>query len=98
MSDACLQENGIFDYFEQVFCCTEEFGHTKGEPVLFEKLAAAIGCQPADILYFDDGITAIRTARTVGLRTCGVLSPLAVESEGLEQAADTCIRSFEELL
>lgn len=97
VSDACLRANGIYDYFEQVWC-TEDFGLTKGEPALFETLAATIGCQPADILYFDDGVTAIRTARAAGVRTCGVCPPLAVESEGMAEAADTCIVSFEELL
>ncbi len=97
ITDACLQKNGVYDLFEQVWC-TDDFGHAKDETVLFELVAAAIGCQPADILYFDDSITAIRTARAAGLRTCGVCSPLAVENEGMEQVADSCIRSFEELL
>ena len=97
VSDACLRANGIFDYFEQVWC-TEDFGLTKGDTALFEKMAAAIGCAPADVLYFDDGVTAVRTARKAGVRTCGVLTPLAVENEGMEQVADTCIVSFKELL
>ncbi|MBQ9859958.1 MAG: HAD family hydrolase [Clostridia bacterium] len=97
VSDACLRANGIFDFFEQVWC-TEDFGYTKGDTALFLKMAEAIGCEPKDVLYFDDGVTAIRTARGAGMRTCGVLTPLAVESEGLTEAADTCIVSFKELL
>ena len=97
VSDACLRANGIYDYFEQVWC-TDDFGCTKGDTALFLKIAEAIGCELREVLYFDDGVTAIRTAREAGMRTCGVLSPLAVENEGMEQAADSCIVSFEELV
>jgi len=97
LTDACLQANGIYDLFEQVWC-TEDFGHTKSETALFDKVAAAIGCPPAEILFYDDGVTPIRTARQAGWQTCGVLSPYAVRDDALTGLAHTCIHSFEELL
>lgn len=96
LTDPCLKANGIYDLFEQVWC-TEEFGHSKGEETLFAKVTAAIGCAPEEVLYYDDSVTAIGTARTYGWRTCGVLSPYARESRGMETAAHTCIHSFEEM-
>lgn len=97
ITDICLRVNGIYDLFEQVWC-TEDFNSRKGEPVLYERVTAALGCRPEDILFYDDGVTAIRTARSAGWQTCGFLAPHAVENEGMEQVAHICIHSFEELI
>ncbi|MBQ1203921.1 MAG: HAD family hydrolase [Clostridia bacterium] len=97
LSDGCLRSNAVYTLFEQVWC-TEDFGHNKGEEALFHKVTAAIGCAPEQVLYYDDGVTAIRTARAAGWQTCGVLSAYAAESDRMEQAAHSCIHSFEEIL
>ena len=96
VTDACLRAKGLYDRFEKIWC-TEDFGLNKGEPVLFSRVAEAIGCPPEEIFYMDDSTTAIRTAREVGLYTCGFIPPQAVDNAGMEQVAHRCIRSFEEL-
>lgn len=96
LSDPCLEANGIYHLFDQVWC-TEEFGHSKNEEALFCKVTAAIGCAPEEVLYYDDSVTAIRTARAFGWRTCGVMSPHARGQQGMEQLAHTVIHSFEEM-
>lgn len=97
ITDACLRVNRVYDLFEQVWC-TDDFGHNKSEPALFRQVAEAIGCPPEEILFYDDGVTAIRTARSAGWQTCGFLAPYAVENGGMAEAAHTCIHSFEEYL
>ncbi len=96
LSDPCLKANRVYHLFEQVWC-TEEFGHGKNEEALFCKVTAAIGCAPEAVLYYDDSVTAIRTARAFGWQTCGVMSPHARETAGMEQVAHTVIHSFEEM-
>ncbi len=96
VADACLKANGLFDFFEQVWC-VDDFGYTKRQEKLFETVTEAIGCQPADVVFYDDGVAAIRTARAFGWHTVGVLSPHAVESAGMAEAAHECIVDFREL-
>jgi len=71
LTDVCLRQNGIWPCFEQVWS-VDDFGLTKSNPAIFREAARTIGCDPADICFFDDNINALKTAKLAGLRVYGV--------------------------
>ncbi len=62
----------VEDFFDKIFLSCE-LGVEKPEPEIFEKVVAGIGCQPADILFFDDSEVNCEAARKCGLQA--VLAP-----------------------
>lgn len=70
-TDVCLQRNGVFDLFEHVWS-TEDFGMTKAQPEIFLAAAARLGCQPEEVLFFDDNYNALCTAKQANMTVIGV--------------------------
>lgn len=95
--DLCMQRLGLAELFEEMWS-TDDFGFTKTQPALYRAIVQKLGCAPEEICFYDDGVAAIRTARSAGWHTCGVCPQNAIENEGMETAAHMCIVSFEELL
>ena len=97
-TDVCLQSNGVFDLFEQVWC-TDDFGLTKDDPEIYRQAADRLGCDVSVIRFFDDNYLALKTAKDAGLEVYGVYD---ASSEGDKDAicsmADRYIESFRELL
>ncbi|MDO9457554.1 HAD family hydrolase [Nocardioides sp.] len=56
-----------FDELFDVSCYSWELGAIKTEPAYFEQAAALIGADPAEILFVDDRLDNVETARSVGL-------------------------------
>ena len=98
MTDTCLKRNGVFALFEQVWS-VDDYGITKTEVALFNALAERIGCRPEEIHYFDDNLTAIRTANQAGLITYGVFDrhPEVLRKE-LQEISQHFVATFEELI
>ena len=98
VTDVCLQKNGIYDMFEKVWT-VDDFGLTKSDVQLFYKVAETIGCQPEEIIFYDDNLTAIKNAGKAGYQTFGVDDRHNEEDQNLmKQAADRYIHSYRELL
>ena len=62
----------VEDFFDKIFLSCE-LGVEKPEPAIFEKVVEGIGCDPADILFFDDSEVNCEAARKCGLQA--VLAP-----------------------
>ena len=71
MVDPCLTRLGIFDWFEHVWTC-EDFGKVKSDPTIYLDAAARLDAVPADAVFFDDNIGAVKTAASTGMCTVGV--------------------------
>ena len=71
VTDVCLQHNGIYDLFEEVWS-VEDFGLTKSETPLFDEVARRIGCENGQIHYFDDSLIALTNAKKAGYITYAV--------------------------
>lgn len=97
MVDPCLLRLGLFDLFDNVWS-TDDFGRSKSDPEIYREAARRIGVDVSDVVFFDDNLTAIRTARQAGLYAVGVYD---ASSEKLEKqircAADRYVRSMTEL-
>lgn len=96
--DPCLARNGILDLFEQVWSC-DDFFTTKADPMIYHKAADALGCRVNEIIFCDDNINAIRSAKNAGCQTVAVFDESSREDEALMRAvADRYIYTFKELL
>ena len=96
--DACLKRLGIFDIFYNVRSC-DDFGTTKTDPVIYIKAAEKIGENVEDIIFFDDNLFADLTAKSVGMKVCGVYDDSSKEYiDDMKKQTDYYINDFSELL
>ncbi len=96
--DVCLKRNGVFDLFDGVWSI-EDFGTlTKNNTEIYFEAAKRIGCKNSDIIFYDDNIVAVTTAKRAGLEVIGVFDK-ASESDmsAISAVADKFIMSFSEL-
>jgi len=98
IADVCLQKNGVYELFEEVWT-TDDYGLSKTGTELFFTVAAQIGCEMTDVYYFDDNPIAVMNAQKAGYRVYGVLDvQQETEVEMLKQNCDVFVESFEQLL
>ena len=96
--DACLERLGIFDIFNNVWSC-DDFGTTKADPEIYLMAAERMGCKPKDVLFLDDNLNADLTAKSAGMKVCGVYDPSSEEyAEEMKAVCDMYIYDFKELL
>ena len=69
--NAALERNGIDEYFDAIFTCSE-LETTKHEPKIFLACAEFLGLAPNNIAVFEDSLFAIETAKAAGFITFGV--------------------------
>lgn len=95
--DVCLTRLGLYGLFDNVWSC-DDFGTTKSDPDIYRQAAARIGRPISEILFLDDNTNAIKTARTAGMRTCGVYDPSSEEYRAeLSAIADHYLEDFSAL-
>lgn len=98
ITDPCLENNGIADWFERVWT-VEDYGMGKSDPRLFERVVADIGLPAEEILYYDDNPVAVMNAAASGMQVCGVLCPhTPMNAEEMVQVTERHIRSFADVL
>ena len=97
MVDPCLRRLGIFDWFDNVWS-TDDFGMVKSDTAIYRAVAERIGVDVSDAVFFDDNLTAIRTARAAGMHAVGVYDASSdALAEQIRGAADRYVYSLEEL-
>ena len=69
--DPCLKRLGIFDIFTNVWSC-EDFGTTKADPDIYVAAAERMGVAVGDVLFVDDNLGADKTAKSAGMKVCGI--------------------------
>lgn len=95
--DPCLKRLGIFDLFDNVWSC-EDFGTTKADPEIYRMAAEKIGAPIDEILFLDDNLNADTTAKSAGMKVCGVFDESSREyTEQIRAATDYYINDFSEL-
>ena len=96
--DACLKRLGIFDIFDNVWSC-DDFETTKANPEIYKMAAEKIGQAVGDILFVDDNINADKTAKSAGMKVCGIYDDSSKDCiEEIKAAADYYVFDFSELL
>lgn len=88
MVDVCLERNGVFDLFDNVWTC-EDFNMTKSEPQIYIEAVGRVGSKICDTAFFDDNINAVKAAKAAGLFTVGVYDESGKDfSEQMKQNCD----------
>lgn len=98
ITDPCLRNNGVFDWFEQVWT-VEDYGMGKSNPELFLRVVGDIGLPAEEILYYDDNPVAVANAVASGMQVCGVLCPHTPQNAvRIPEVAEKYIASFKEIM
>ena len=69
--DPCLKRLGIYGLFTNVWSC-EDFGTTKADPDIYVAAAERMGVAVGDVLFVDDNLGADKTAKSAGMKVCGI--------------------------
>ena len=97
MLDPCLKRLGLFDLFDNVWSC-DDFSTTKANPEIYKMAAEKIGKPISEILFLDDNYNADKTAKSTGMKVCGVYDDSSKEyTEDIKAIADYYIYDFSEL-
>ncbi|MBE6632757.1 MAG: HAD family phosphatase [Ruminococcaceae bacterium] len=95
--DPCLRRLGIWDLFDNIWS-SDDFRLSKSNPQIYLEAVKLMGTVAAETAFFDDNLTAIRTAKEAGLYTVGVYDVTAIDFRcELEATADRYITSFSEI-
>ena len=96
--EACLKNNGIYDYFDSI-TTTDEVSNGKDCPDVYLLAADKLGINPKDCLVFEDILPAVQGAKAANMKVIAVKDDECLDSkEDLLKYADKYIHSFEELL
>ena len=96
--EACLNRLGLAGYFECMLSA-ETVGKGKTEPDIFLAAADAFGAEPADVVVFDDALTAGRTAQKAGFRVAAVYDEGGhAEWETFRREADYAVTDWDHAL
>lgn len=95
--DACLKRLGIYDLFDHVWSC-DDFATTKADPEIYKMAAQKIGEPVENILFLDDNLNAVQTAKAAGMPVCGVYDESSRDYiEEIKAATDYYIYDFSKL-
>lgn len=96
--DPCLIRLGIWDLFTNVWSC-EDFNTTKSDPKIYALAAERIGVPKESVIFIDDNINAVKTAKRAGMISYAVFDESSADMiDELRAASDRYIYSFKELL
>ena len=96
--DPCLKRLGLWELFDNVWSC-DDFYTTKSNPRIYCQVAEKLGVSVEQVLFLDDNLGAVQTAKMAGMRTCGVYDADSRDQEQeLRKTADHYVRDFSQLL
>ena len=71
MLDPCLKRLELWELFDHVWSC-DDFGTTKADPDIYVRAAERLGCAPRDVIFVDDNVGAVKTAKRAGMKAVGI--------------------------
>lgn len=71
MLDPCLKRLGIWELFDHVWSC-DDFHTTKSDPNIYRLAAQQMGTNVENVIFVDDNVNAVRTARQGGMISYGI--------------------------
>ena len=98
LSEVCLKNNGIFDYFD-TGAYLHETMTDKSDPDVYYLACERLGLSPDECIVFEDLLAGIKGAVKGGFAVCGVYDKFSEKDEcEILKNADYYIKSFAELL
>ena len=96
--DACLKRLDMWDLFDNIWSC-DDFGTTKADTQIYLKAAERMSTAVDNVLFLDDNYNADLTAKTAGMKVCGVYDASSEDYiEEIKSISDYYIFDFKELL
>ena len=96
--DPCLKRLGIWDLFDNVWSC-DDFATTKANPQIYKMAAEKIGRDVSEIIFVDDNINAVKTAKAAGMISYGIFDPSSSDFvEEMKNESDRYITLLSELI
>ncbi len=93
-TDVCLQNNGVYDWFDNVFS-SEDFSLMKSDVRIYAEVEKRLG---SPFIMVDDSATVVKTAKRAGMRTVGVYEPFFEDEwADMQRTADKTIVDFSTL-
>ncbi|MFI3205914.1 MAG: HAD family phosphatase [Clostridia bacterium] len=87
---------GIAEYFSAV-CSVDDVGKGKGEPDLYIHTSKILGADTSECIVFEDVLSAIKVAKSIGMAVCGVCDKQSKNQEEIRQISDYYIKSWKEM-
>ena len=95
--DPCLKRLGLWEFFDRVWSC-DDFGTTKADPEIYKMAAERMGVDVGEVIFVDDNINAVKTAKAAGMVSVGIFDKSSEEYvEEFKAAADRYVFDFGEL-
>ena len=95
--DACLKRLNIYDLFDNVWSC-DDFNTTKANPEIYVSAAKKLNKQVDEVWFLDDNLGADTTAKTAGMKVCGVYDATSSDcANEIKAISDYYIYDFSEL-
>ena len=89
-----LRNHGIDDLFDAV-ALSEEVGYGKIRPDVFLLATKRLGVNPKDCIMYEDNLTAIKTAKSIGMTVCAVYDEFSEKNwEEIKRISDYIIYDF----
>lgn len=96
--DPCLKRLEIWDLFTNVWSC-DDFKTTKSNPEIYKAAAELIGESVENVIFVDDNVGAVKTAKLAGMVSYGIYDPSSDDYvDEMKNVSDRYIKSFFELL
>ena len=96
--DPCLKRNGIWELFDNVWSC-DDFGTTKSNPEIYKMAAERLGRSVGEVIFVDDNVNAVKTAKEAGMISFGIFDPSSEEYvDEMKRSTDRYVYNFAELL
>lgn len=96
--DPCLKRLGAWELFTNVWSC-DDFKTTKANPEIYKMAAERMGKPVEEIVFVDDNVNAVRTAKAAGMISVGIYDKSSEEyAEEFRRDADGYVRLLSELL
>lgn len=92
-----MEHCGLYEYFPRVFSCGD-IGKGKDQPDIFLQAAAYLGAPAEETWLFEDSLTAVETAKTIGMPVVGIYDRYNYGQERIRELADFYIAPGETLL
>ena len=96
--DPCLKRLGIWELFDNVWSC-DDFNTTKANPEIYKMAAGRIGVVACDVVFVDDNINAVKTAKAAGMISVGIFDESSVDyADEFKAVSDGYVVKFGELI
>lgn len=95
--DPCMKRLDLWEHFTHVWS-TDDFQMQKADCAIYLACATALGVSPQEILFVDDNLIALETAKKAGLFTVGVHDESSAEyRDEIRATADLYAEDFDKL-